>query len=138
MTFNKYLNIYYIRRGFALYIDAVIIAIITLAYLFLFDKKGPTVECENFLCWNYERVFAFEILFYCIYFSLMEFFFKVTIGKLILGFYVLNKKSKAFFWRILIRTIIRLIPLNLISLIFDKQRKFWHEKTTEIYTMRKD
>jgi len=137
MSYKNYLNNHFFRRGFALYIDFVLIAITTLLYLFLCDKKGPTVECDNFLCWNYNRIFCFEILFYCIYFLLMEFFFSFTIGKLILGLYVSNTKKKAIFWGILIRTMLRLIPLNLISFIFNKERKFWHETLSKTFTLRK-
>jgi hypothetical protein len=68
----------------------------------------------------------------------MEFFLQFTLGKKILGFYVSGEKNKTFFWRILMRTILRVIPLNLVSFIFDKQNIFWHEKIVKVYTMQKD
>lgn len=138
MTNKYFLNNCYFRRGLAFYIDGIIITVITLIYLFIFDEKGATIECDNFICWNTCRVLSFQILFYFIYFLLMEFFFKLTLGKVILGFYVSGKKNKTFFWRILMRTILRLIPLNLFSFFFDKQNEFWHEKITNIHTMRKN
>ncbi|SEO96332.1 RDD family protein [Flavobacterium sp. CF108] len=138
MTYKDFLNNYYFRRGLAFYIDCIVICFITFIYLFFLDEKGATIECDNFICWNTCRILSFQILFYCIYFLLMEFFLQLTLGKMILGFYVFGKKNKTFFWRILMRTILRLIPLDPVSFLFDKQSKFWHEKITKIYTTRKN
>lgn len=137
MTYKDFSNSYYFRRALAFYIDNIIICLITLIYLFFLDKKGPTLDCDNFICWNTRRIFSFQILFYCLYFLILEFFLKLTVGKKILGFYVFDKKNQAYFSRILIRTILRLIPLDLISFLFDKEGQFWHEKFTKIFTKEK-
>lgn len=134
---NFFLNNYYLRRGLAFYIDAIIITIVAFIYLFIFDQKGPTIECGDFICWNTSRVLCFQILFYFVYFLLMEFFFKLTFGKIILGFLISSEIKKMFFWRILIRTLLRLLPLNIVSFYLNKKKIFWHESIPKIYTIKK-
>ena len=128
------LNNYYIRRALAFYIDLIIVTILALAYLFFFDTKGLSVECSNVFCWNTNRVLVFQFLFYFVYFVSFEFYFFNTIGKKIFGFKITIEKNKKLFWRIIIRTIIRLIPINFISFYFDNNNLFWHEKWTKIFT----
>ncbi|PHS08076.1 MAG: hypothetical protein COA88_07220 [Kordia sp.] len=127
----------YARRAIAFYFDSLIITFLALTYLFLFDREGPTIECDTLFCWNTSRIAIFQVLFYIIYFLFMEYFFQFTIGKRILGFSVAGEKNKMFFWKILMRTLIRLIPLNIFSFLVDNNRLFWHEKWTKIITQNK-
>jgi len=123
-----------VRRFLAFYIDALIITFLAFIFLYFFDKKGPTIECEKIICWNPVRIVIFQLLFYFIYFTFMEFYFFYTIGKKIFGFNISNKKNK--FLNVVLRTLIRLIPINLISFLFDRCNFFWHEKWTNIYTQK--
>ena len=134
MINKNILNNYYIRRGLAFYLDSLIITFLVLIYLFLFDSKGPAIECDAVYCWNTSRIAMFQLLFYFIYFLFMEYFFQFTLGKRILGFSVLNENNKNIFWKILMRTLIRLIPLNIISFLFNNNRLFWHEIWTKTIT----
>lgn len=137
MINSSYLSNYCIRRGLAFYIDGLVITVFALIYLFAFDQKGLSIECDNFFCWNTKRVVTFQLVFYSIYFLFLEYFFLNTIGKRLLGFNVSREKNKMFFLGVLMRTLIRLIPLNLISFWFDSDRLFWHEKWTKIFTVKK-
>lgn len=128
------LNNYYIKRWLAFYIDGCIITIFTLIMLFLFDRENLSIDCDSIFCWNSKRIMSFQLLFYFVYFNLMEFFFLKTIGKILLKFYIHDRKSKRKFLRFFFRTILRLIPINIISFMLDKNHLFWHEKFTEIYT----
>jgi len=125
-----------LRRGLAFYIDGLIITALALVYLFVFDKRGPTISCDNFICWNTDRVIIFQLVFYYVYFFLLEYFFQNTLGKKVLGFKVSRKKNIMLFWRIFMRTFIRLVPLNLISFLFNHDQLFLHEKWTRIHTYR--
>ncbi|MDC1265809.1 RDD family protein [Flavobacteriaceae bacterium] len=135
---KKFLDNFYVRRVFAFYIDLLIVTVLALIYLFMFDRKGPTIECDFFLCWNTKRVLTFQLIFYFIYFLLMEFYFHSTIGKKIFGFKVLVEKNEKVFWRILLRTLIRLIPFDFFSYLLDKNSLFWHEKWINIFTIKKN
>lgn len=136
MIDKSILDYKYFRRSLAFYIDTFFITLFVFIYLLVFDKKGPTIECDKVLCWNSSRILIYQLLFYFIYFLLMEYFFSYTIGKQILGFSVYKEKEKNLFIRILIRTLIRLIPLNIIFFWFDKNHYFWHEKWTKCYTIK--
>jgi|GEM_PF-4146349 len=138
MISTSFFKNYYVRRSLSFYIDCIIITFIAFIYLFFFDKKGVELECENFLCWNTVRIIEFQLFFYLIYFLLMEYFFLITLGKKLLGFKLSTDKNKTLFWRILARTLIRIIPINIISFWFDKNYLFWHEKWTKIITTKMD
>lgn len=136
MINHKILKNNYVKRGFAFYIDGSIITFFTLVILLLFDKESLSIECESVFCWNTKRIVSFQLLFYFLYFFLMEFVFFKTIGKMFFGFYIFQNKKDVFFWRVLLRTFLRLVPLNIISFSFNKKYKFWHELWTGIYTKK--
>lgn len=115
------------RRGLAFYIDGLIVSIFTLIYLFLIDKKGAFKICEAPYCWNIARVSSFQFLFYFLYFLSSEYFFSRTLGKFFLNLKVSIDDKKLIF-NVFIRTLIRLFPLNFISIFLEKNMLFWHEK----------
>ncbi len=67
-----------------------------------------------------ENVKWIGILIYFLYYFMSEFFFGQTIGKWISKTRVVSitDNSKFYFWQILARTIMRFVPLDIISYIF--------------------
>jgi len=136
MIGKNILRNYYIRRGLAFYIDGLFITFLALIYLFFIDPKGPFISQNDFFYWNSFRVGIFQLIFYFIYFLFMEYFFLTTIGKKILGFRLSQENDKFLFLRMLMRTLVRIIPLNIISIWFNNNQLFWHEKWTSIITKK--
>ena len=68
----------------------------------------------------------FEFLFYIIflsYYIILEYFFGKTIGKMSTKTIVLDiKNNKPSFWKIVIRTIFRIIPFDPFTFLFGNER----------------
>ncbi|UOY08637.1 RDD family protein [Muricauda sp. SCSIO 64092] len=126
------------RRCIAFYLDLVVVSIIALLYLFIFDDKGPFDDSTNYT-WDVDRVWFFQLGAYLNYFFFFEYFFGYTIGKRVFRFEAIPQKNgKNMVLRVVFRTILRLIPINPFSYLFDKRRLFWHELWPNIYTLKKD
>ena len=129
------LKYYVSKRIIAFYLDGLIFTSLALGYLFLFDENGPFIVKNNQFYWNSNIIWIYQIIFYILYFLFTEYIFNCTLGKFFLGYKVFDKNKR--FLNILLRTLIRLIPINLISFLFDNHNLFWHEKWSNIYTKKK-
>jgi len=70
------------------------------------------------------------------YYLILEFKFQTTIGKLLTRTYVVNLEgSKPSFSNVLKRTLIRLIPIELLSFLFSKNG--WHDKLSKTKVLKK-
>jgi hypothetical protein len=67
-----------------------------------------------------ENVYFFSFIIYFLYYFLQEYFFNKTIGKFITKTEIITdyKNKKYYFFQILIRTITRLIILDIFSYLF--------------------
>ena len=105
-----------VKRIFAFLIDGVIV---TLPFQII------AFQIWDYLLKNYADeliyiIMAYQFLPYLIYFFISEMFFSKTIGKKIMNLKVVVEKDK--FISILVRTICRLIPFDVITFIFFKDK----------------
>ncbi len=122
-------------RGISLYIDGFFIGLLTvinfIAFHFLVDDL--IYQLDNFKSLN---LFPFYIFSFLTYFITLEYYWKSTFGKKIFKFKIQDSGSNNYFLRILVRTILKLIPFNQISFLFNDKHMFWHEKLTYTQVIR--
>jgi uncharacterized RDD family membrane protein YckC len=130
-----------IRRFFASYIDAFIIMVSSImVYIAICLSKGQSVEnIENI---PFDVMQLFSIIIYLTYFMLMEFSYGKTIGKLALRLEIsgLDKtKGSKRLLSVILRTLIRLFPLDPFSIFLDDEGRMWHDKIskTKVIDLRK-
>ena len=76
------------------------------------------------------------ILLWMIYYSVLEGFFGITIGKLITGSIVVdNEGNKISFGKAVLRTLSRLVPFEPFS--FLGSGRGWHDRWTDTYVVNK-
>lgn len=100
------------KRILAYLIDMVIICFPMYIFILFFWEDFIHLKSNNFLV----VVILIQFLPFFVYFLLSEFFFKKTLGKKLLKLEVICYEKR--FYRIFIRTICRLIPLDLITFLF--------------------
>jgi len=119
--------VYLIRRFFALYIDGFIIFVL----INVFDIIGQIINGVDISSVHTPELENILILcIYFLYFCLVEFFLNRTIGKKILkleinGFE--NLKGKVRLKQVLIRNLIRLIPIEPFSIFLNEEHRMWHD-----------
>ncbi|NQY29048.1 MAG: RDD family protein [Flavobacteriaceae bacterium] len=120
-------------RFFAFYIDSLVFSIITvlifvLHHLFLGDLVETFEDFRSF------DLLIYYFVSYLCYFIFSEYYFSTTLGKKIFGFRIEANKNKNFFIKIVIRTFLRVIPINPISYFFNEEKKCWHEIFSKTFT----
>lgn len=123
-----------VKRGIAFYIDFLFVSIIVFIYLYIFDRN-LIFETNKGFVWNIDFIWIYQILLFVIYSFIVEYLFGNTIGKSILKFNVIDRGSNNYLFRLFLRTIIKLIPLNVISIFFSNSGLFWHEEWTDVHTV---
>ncbi len=132
--------VYLFRRFAAYYIDNIILFVLVL-FVYIFQQVlfgVPVSEIDNPRA---NLLLCYHLLIGVIYFSLFEFYFQRTVGKMALKFKIegmeefLNAKR---FIQVLKRTISRFIPLEPFSILLDENREMWHDKIskTKVVDMR--
>ncbi|WP_409557904.1 RDD family protein [Allomuricauda sp. MMSF_3364] len=135
---RKLLESLIVRRLISFYIDLIIVSIISLLYLFFIDVNGPFVQNKGFPFWDANRIWVFQLIVYFLYFLLLEYFLGYTFGKKILNLRIsTNVSQNPKFFKVLFRTFIRILPINPISFLFNAEKRFWHEKWSNVYTVKK-
>ena len=126
-----------IIRVIAFYIDALIFSILTIL-IFILHRYLLGDFSEQMNDFHSSRLMIYHLISYLLYFGFSEYFFNTTLGKKIFSFRIkVNKKnSSSLFVKILIRTFTRIIPINPISFLFNKNQIFWHETWSNIKTTR--
>ena len=84
-----------------------------------------------------ENLVIIQLLVYLFYFILSDYFFYGTFGKKLLKFKIIGFQSngKLRFKQVLIRNIVKLIPIEPFSIILNEEYRMWHDiasKTTVI------
>lgn len=121
--------IYLFKRFFAYYIDGIIISFLAiLGYVLkMIISDIPLAEIENP---SFMELFMFQLFFTFFYFLFFEFFMKKTIGKKILNLEITGFHESLGFNRlrqVLIRTMIRLFPIDPFSIFLNEERRMWHD-----------
>jgi uncharacterized RDD family membrane protein YckC len=108
------------KRAFAFFIDAFFITLITFVIMFItYSKFRFSIEFIYLLVWF-------------LYFFALEFFFQKTLGKLILGLkVVITHSTKPNFLLFVLRTVSRLIPIDVIPLILSNDNRCWHDRLSK-------
>ncbi|MGV8095650.1 MAG: RDD family protein [Mangrovibacterium sp.] len=125
--------VYLTRRFAAFYLDGIIIVILGVVfYTLYFLNKGYSIgDIEQPSAPLSLLIQAIAILFYYIFF---EFFCERTIGKMVFKFrtYGLYETlGMERFLQVLIRTLIRLFPLDPFSIFLDEEYRTWHDKLSK-------
>ena len=127
--------VYLIRRFFSIYIDGVIIFVLTNTFEIL-GQILSGVEISKIQTPNLDNMLIFSI--YLIYFCIAEFFLSRTLGKKILNFEIIGFEESSSIKRlkqVLIRNLVRLIPIETFSIFFNEEHRMWHDmasKTTVV------
>ncbi len=116
------------KRIIAFYIDCIIFGIISFVItISLIEINGiQATHGTRFNLWIY-------LASYILYFLLMEYKFRTTLGKFIFKIGV----SKGSFKENIVRTLFRLIPFDLISFLFYDDKLTWHERFSNVHTIPK-
>ncbi|NVN18048.1 hypothetical protein GUA46_06830 [Muricauda sp. HICW] len=122
------------RRAIAFYVDALIFSIPAyLIYSTIFFKTANNLQSR----FDDSKVLLAQIVSYIVYFTVCEFFFKSTIGKSLFKFKVQGKNDKINLLQVLVRSLSRIVPINQISFLFNDEKIFWHEKWSNVYTVKR-
>lgn len=118
-----------LKRIYAYLIDMIVISVPLYIFMFAFWEKFTTATPNNFLI----NALIIQFLPFLIYFFISEAFFEKTIGKKIMNLKVVAENNR--FVSVLIRTICRLIPFDLVTFIFFKDQLLhdYLSKTKVIY-----
>ena len=121
-------------RGIAFYIDGLFFSILTYLTFFIHHYFIGDIDFQmnNF---NSFSLMPYHFFCYFIYFYVSESLFECTIGKKIFGFRVVKKDGSNEF-SIFFRTLIRIIPFNQISFLFNEKKTFWHESWSKVFTVK--
>ena len=119
MKYMKFL----IRRFFNLVFDSIVVAFITILTYFIF---------ANILGNYHIDIFVIYLVIYFIYYTILEYLFSKTIGKLLTNTRVeFVGERERHLGLIILRTISRVIPLEPFSIFFDDEYKMWHDKLSK-------
>ena len=112
---------YYIKRFIAAIIDLYFVGIfITIPNFILWEK----VLNED---WNVTKFLIlyqiFGMFIYLFYWYILERCFHTTLGKKLLKLKVIDEGNGNYF----IRSACKFLPLDIISFLFTKNKRFWHD-----------
>ncbi|MDD4993802.1 MAG: RDD family protein [Paludibacter sp.] len=127
--------VYIIRRFFAIYIDGVIILVLTNC-VEIFEQVYNGVEISNVQTPQLDNLLILSI--YLVYFCFAEYYLSRTLGKKLLKLKIIEyQKSKGMLRlkQVLIRNLVRLIPIDPFSIFLNEEHRMWHDlasKTTVV------
>ena len=109
-----------IRRIIAFYLDAFFVLVILGLFFLIIYLIDDTINLVGI------SLYGYYFIFLVLYFFLIEFFFEATLAKKIVGIKVkcIERKSFSTFF---FRTIIRFVPLDAISFLFNNKNDLWHD-----------
>ena len=111
-----------IRRIIAFYLDAFFVLILlALVFLSIF-LVDDTIDLSSIGI----PLYGYYLIVLILYFFLVEFFFESTLAKKIVGIKVKCIEKKSFL-KFFLRTVIRFIPIDAISFLFNNQNDLWHD-----------
>jgi uncharacterized RDD family membrane protein YckC len=89
-----------------------------------------------------ENLVIIQLIVYLIYFIFSDYFFYRTLGKILLKFKIIGFQSNGIsrFKQVLIRNLVKLIPIEPFSIFLDEEHRMWHDmasKTTVVDVRKK-
>lgn len=124
------------KRFVAFYIDTIVISIISLSFVFVIKVDNDFVEELMQIIAKFTML-KYQLIVYLVYFTFCEFFFKSTLGKSLFKFKVQGKSDKINLLQVSVRSLSRIVPINQISFLFNDEKIFWHEKWSNVYTVKR-
>lgn len=120
----------YIKRFFASLIDFYFVGFLIIIPTFLLWPKIINNPKEYIITYQF-----ICILIYILYFYILEKYYNTTLGKKLLKLKIIKNKKSNFF----IRSVFKIVPFDIISFLFTKDGKFWHDifSYTEVVEIRK-
>ena len=128
---------YFIRRFVAIYIDALIVFILS-NLVYTMGQLLIGVGFMNIKTPNPDNMLMLDFFIFVIYFCFAEFFKNRTLGKFLLKLEIVgfeNIKGTKLIKQILLRNLIRLIPIEPFSIFLNENHRMWHDlisKTTVV------
>jgi len=110
----------YIKRFFASLIDFYFVGFLVTIPAFLFWSKLINESRIELYIIIYQFIC---VLVYILYWYILEKYYHTTLGKKLLKLQVIDNEKSNF----LIRSIFKFVPLDVISFLFTKDGKFWHD-----------
>lgn len=119
----------YIKRFFASLIDFYFVGFLIIIPTFLLWPKIINNPKEYIIIYQF-----ICILIYILYFYILEKYYHTTLGKKLLKLQVVGNEKSNFF----IRSVFKIVPFDIISFLFTKDGKFWHDifSSTEVVEKR--
>lgn len=119
----------YIKRFFASLIDFYFVGFLIIIPTFLLWPKIINNPKEYIITYQF-----ICILLYILYFYILEKYYHTTLGKKLLKLQVVGNEKSNFF----IRSVFKIVPFDIISFLFTKDGKFWHDifSSTEVVEKR--
>ncbi len=125
--------IYGWKRFLHFFVDTLIIFLILYTLNLVFDFPSPKNIFFTILYFYTSILF---LILFLTYFIISEFYFQTTIGKILTNSLVIDiYGNKPTFKTILLRTLVRLIPWDIYTFIFEDRG--WHDKWTNTLVVNK-
>lgn len=123
--------VYFFRRFFGLYIDNAIIAVISISIHLILMSTLTRYSFEE----EYLLLLQFVIGF--LYYLIMEYTFKTTIGKVLLKLKIegYTNSGLELLKQVLLRYITRFIPFEAFSLLINEKHIMWHDRLSKTYVV---
>lgn len=105
-------------------LDLIVFALLTSTLIFIINSQTNFFNAENKLTGRF-----FSLLIYIGYYFVLELIFKSTPGKFITKTKVVNKDNQVPSGSaILIRSFVRIIPFEPLSIFFYSDKQCWHDR----------
>jgi|TARA_B110000908_G_C10257715_1_gene456787 uncharacterized RDD family membrane protein YckC len=124
-----------LKRIIAFYIDSFISVILSLIIYYVYNNS-----LVDFNDLNQTRIIGtLQLIVLITYYIIIEYKFNTTFGKKVMGLKVLfliskEEKLKAM----IIRTLSRLIPFDIISFTFNNKGNLWHDSLSKTKVVNKN
>lgn len=115
------MNSVFIKRILAALIDLYFLGILLNIPFYFIWKDALIKQKDVFLI---TKIFLFcSLVIILLYWYILEKYYHTTLGKKLLKLQVIDNEKSNF----LIRSIFKFVPLDVISFLFTKDGKFWHD-----------
>lgn len=115
------MNSVFIKRILAALIDLYFLGILLNIPFYFIWKDALIKQKDVFLI---TKIFLFcSLVIILLYWYILEKYYHTTLGKKLLKLQVVGNEKSNFF----IRSVFKIIPFDIISFLFTKDGKFWHD-----------
>ena len=126
------MNSVFIKRILAALIDLYFLGILLNIPFYFIWKDALIKQKDVFLI---TKIFLFcSLVIILLYWYILEKYYHTTLGKKLLKLQVVGNEKSNFF----IRSVFKIVPFDIISFLFTKDGKFWHDifSSTEVVEKR--